>query len=213
MINICNYFERQRFLGAICAFLALLVHAGLNQLAAQSIGRFDAITICDKATTLDGNWSTDPDLNDFVDEAKGRQIRCENVKASLNTVGICQDAVIDSNVIPCAGVVVETETHNGRLEWAFRLGDHDSVMLRYSGDSDKQKSPDANTRIQPIDSLLIHMESDSKSHVRYSGEGYCLFENPYRGVSAKIECEFENSKGLKYANYFESDGNEPFYRQ
>lgn len=201
----------EQFLRAICALFLVLAYVNLNQVVAEPIGRIDAITICDKATTLDGNWSTDPDLSDFVDEAKGRQIRCENVKASLSTFGICQDVVLDSNVITCAGVVVETETHDGRLEWAFRLGDPEAVMLRYSGNADKQKALDANTRIQPLDSLLIHMENDSKSHVQYSGEGYCFFENPFRGVSAKIECEFENSKGLKYANYFESDGTEPAY--
>lgn len=179
---------------------------------AEPIGRIDAITICDKATTLDGNWSTDPDLSDFVDEANGREIRCENVKATVTSIGTCQDVVLEDNPIACAGVVVETETHDGRLEWAFRLGDRDSIILRYSGNADFQKAPDANTRIQPIDSILIHMESKSQSHIRRSGEGYCLFENPFHGVPAKIECEFQTASSLNYSNYFETDGTVPVYK-
>ena len=41
------------------------------------------------------------------------------------------------------------------------------------------------------------------------GSGECYFENPYGGNKARIECDFQSAKGIRYSNYFITDGQKP----
>lgn len=115
--------------------------------------------------------------------------------------GTCSELVIEDSHKGCQGTLIHTDYDDGRIGFYFVANEPGGEIITFSGRGQEQLAPSENTRIQPIDAVVL-----SGGLVRLSGE--CLFENPYQGP-ARIECVAKTPSGVEYVGRFLTDGTEP----
>jgi hypothetical protein len=107
----------------------------------------------------------------------------------------------------CSDTVINTEFPNGRIGFAFRFnGDDGSVaVISFFGDGKNQRHPDADTAVQPINSVNFMFKGRTDHLI---GEGVCKITYPTKGTPALVHCAAKTSQGL-FAGEFLSNGVSP----
>ena len=122
----------------------------------------------------------------------------------MSLKGNCTVSRISQTQTSCRDRIIHTSYDTSRIGFYF-LSDRDQqdlLIVAYSGLAIALQKPSSDARIQPIDMLIVSGEI-------IKGSGECYFENPYGGNKARIECDFQPDKGIRYSNYFMTDGQKP----
>jgi len=122
----------------------------------------------------------------------------------MSLKGDCTISRISQTQTSCRDRIIHTSYDTSRIGFYF-LSDTDQqdlLIVAYSGLAIASQKPSSDARIQPIDMLIVSGEI-------IKGSGECYFENPYGGNKARIECDFQSDKGIRYSNYFMTDGQKP----
>jgi len=153
-----------------------------------------------------GNQVKSPLAN--AERVATEQITANDNRANLLSVttlkGNCSSLIVANKDRPCTNSVINTEYDSGRIGFYF-LDEISNSALTFSGMGQKQQYLSENSRLQPIDGIIIARKP-------HDAIGSCKFENPFNGP-AHIECIAKLKNGEVFSAVFLSDGSEPKINQ
>ncbi|MDC5069404.1 hypothetical protein OHW31_19300 [Acinetobacter baumannii] len=132
--------------------------------------------------------------------------RSKDTEAIFLMNGTCTEALINSKEEnSCKGILSHSVFKSGTLlfMYVFSKSETDFFALKFFGDSEINRGDDE--KVMPVSYIEINSPNTKKS---YKAVGKCIFQNPYNGMLAKIECEADTENGVMKAKFL-TDGNEP----
>lgn len=142
-------------------------------------------------------------LHDGAGNAADRR-RLESI-ASIK--GECFALVVMGNDTKCDGVMTNQTWSDTRASFTF-IAPKGAVGVTFSGLGSGQTKPDANSAVQPVDTIILTYGGKTEM---FHAVGTCRFGNPYAG-KAPVECAADTSDGL-FRGGFISDGKPPTMKQ
>lgn len=128
-------------------------------------------------------------------------------ESTLFMTGKCSDVIVSGKAInTCVDMLGSSTFKSGEVLFGFIIkSGGEAKMLKFFGDGTQEISKGENSRILSIHS--VEYNSPNKRN-NYNAVGQCFYENPYRGIPAKIICTAETDAGPMKAKFI-TDGKEP----
>ena len=110
---------------------------------------------------------------------------------------------------PANALLLNTSYPDGRSGFYIVT---DGYILTFSGMGSKQIKNGPNSVVQPVDLILFNklVNGDANRPTKIRASGICSYENPTRGIPAKIECNAQTEQG-QFALEFLHNGKYPEY--
>jgi flagellar basal body-associated protein FliL len=122
--------------------------------------------------------------------------------------GTCSDVVIASEEsFICSNTLNSTSFSDGTVlfNYVLNLGTDDFKVLTFSVDTTKELHSNENERIAKVYAVDINSPSQKRN---LDAKGVCVYQNPYRNVSALIQCRASTDAGDISATFY-TDGSQP----